>query len=135
MDSNDRDRIDEARQELHRILSDREMKDCLLLVFANKQDIPGGTSQLSYVVLARLTEYCLATVMTPTEVTEKLGLLRMKDRSWYCHPSNALEGDGLFEGQWKNDTQRAWSDMLTFVTSDDRSFVVIAKHQEVGRCQ
>lgn len=40
-----------------------------------------------------------AAVMTPTEVTEKLGLLRMKDRSWYCHPSNALEGDGLFEGR------------------------------------
>lgn len=36
--------------------------------------------------------------MTPTEVTEKLGLLRMKDRSWYCHPSNALDGEGLFEG-------------------------------------
>ena len=45
VDSNDRDRIDEARQELHRILSDREMKDCLLLVFANKQDIPGGASR------------------------------------------------------------------------------------------
>lgn len=38
----DRERIEEARQELHRILSDREMKDCLLLVFANKQDLPGG---------------------------------------------------------------------------------------------
>lgn len=48
VDSNDRDRIDEARQELHRILSDREMKDCLLLVFANKQDIPGGEPQLVY---------------------------------------------------------------------------------------
>ena len=44
VDSSDRDRIDEARQELHRILSDREMKDCLLLVFANKQDLPGGKS-------------------------------------------------------------------------------------------
>ena len=43
VDSCDRERIDEARQELHRILSDREMKDCLLLVFANKQDLPGGT--------------------------------------------------------------------------------------------
>lgn len=40
--------------------------------------------------------------MTPTEVTEKLGLLRMKDRSWYCHPSNALEGDGLFEGAFRS---------------------------------
>ena len=44
VDSQDRERIDEAKQELHRILSDREMKDCLLLVFANKQDLPGGTS-------------------------------------------------------------------------------------------
>ena len=44
VDSQDRERIDEAKQELHRILSDREMKDCLLLVFANKQDLPGGAS-------------------------------------------------------------------------------------------
>ena len=42
VDSNDRARIDEARQELHRIILDREMKDALLLVFANKQDIHGG---------------------------------------------------------------------------------------------
>lgn len=39
-----------------------------------------------------------ALAMSPTEVTEKLGLTRMKDRSWFCHPSNALAGDGLFEG-------------------------------------
>ena len=44
IDSNDRSRIDEARQELHRIILDREMKEALLLVFANKQDIQGGES-------------------------------------------------------------------------------------------
>jgi ADP-ribosylation factor protein 6 len=43
VDSADRDRIDEARQELHRIIGDREMRNALLLVFANKQDLPGGT--------------------------------------------------------------------------------------------
>ncbi|KAA8633611.1 hypothetical protein SMACR_06922 [Sordaria macrospora] len=43
VDSADHARIDEARVELHRIINDREMKDCLLLVFANKQDIAGGT--------------------------------------------------------------------------------------------
>jgi signal recognition particle receptor subunit beta len=43
IDSSDRVRIDEARQELHRIINDREMKESLLLVFANKQDIQGGT--------------------------------------------------------------------------------------------
>jgi ADP-ribosylation factor protein 6 len=42
IDSNDRDRMEEARSELVRIIQDREMKDALLLVFANKQDIPGG---------------------------------------------------------------------------------------------
>lgn len=44
IDSGDRDRIDEARLELERILADREMRDCLLMVFANKQDLPGGKS-------------------------------------------------------------------------------------------
>lgn len=44
IDSNDRSRIEEARKELHRIILDREMKEALLLVFANKQDIEGGTS-------------------------------------------------------------------------------------------
>ncbi|KAH8980226.1 ADP-ribosylation factor family-domain-containing protein [Lactarius akahatsu] len=81
VDSQDRERIDEAKQELHRILTDREMKECLLLVFANKQDLPGA--------------------MSPAEVTEKLGLHRMRDRSWYVHPSCATTGEGLFEGlQW-----------------------------------
>lgn len=41
VDSNDRDRMDEARTELTRIIQDREMKDALLLVFANKQDVNG----------------------------------------------------------------------------------------------
>ncbi|KAF9452338.1 Arf-domain-containing protein [Macrolepiota fuliginosa MF-IS2] len=76
VDSQDRERVDEAKHELHRILSDREMKECLLLVFANKQDLPGA--------------------MSPAEVTEKLGLHRMRDRSC-C----ATTGEGLFEGlQW-----------------------------------
>ncbi|KAI0241478.1 ADP-ribosylation factor, Arf Arf6 [Massospora cicadina] len=46
VDSQDRDRVEEAKQELHRILSDREMKECLLLVFANKQDLPTGLHRM-----------------------------------------------------------------------------------------
>ncbi|KAL9129647.1 MAG: hypothetical protein Q9175_007242, partial [Cornicularia normoerica] len=41
IDSNDRSRIKEAKEELHKIIKDREMKEALLLVFANKQDVPG----------------------------------------------------------------------------------------------
>ena len=59
------------------------------------------------------------TAMPPAEVTEKLGLHRMRDRSWYVHPRYVLDytksgfgaklcsnscattGEGLFEGlQW-----------------------------------
>ena len=54
------------------------MKEALLLVFANKQDIPGA--------------------MTPTEVTERLRLAQLKDRMWYVVPSCATTGEGLFEG-------------------------------------
>jgi ADP-ribosylation factor 6 len=42
VDSNDRDRLPEASEELKNIIQNREMKDALLLVFANKQDIAGG---------------------------------------------------------------------------------------------
>jgi len=54
IDSSDKARIDEARQELHRIINDREMKESLLLVFANKQDIPGGKSILSSKFVAKV---------------------------------------------------------------------------------
>ncbi|XP_016379940.1 ADP-ribosylation factor 6-like [Sinocyclocheilus rhinocerous] len=38
VDCADRDRIDEARQELHRIINDREMRDAIILIFANKHN-------------------------------------------------------------------------------------------------
>ena len=46
VDCADRDRIDEARQELHRIINDREMRDAIILIFANKQDLPEGKKRL-----------------------------------------------------------------------------------------
>ncbi|KAK3369836.1 ADP-ribosylation factor family-domain-containing protein [Podospora didyma] len=84
VDSSDHNRIEEARTELHRIINDREMKDCLLLVFANKQDINGA--------------------MKPLEVTEKLQLSKLKDKVWYVQPSIATTGEGLLEGfDWVSD--------------------------------
>ena len=37
MDSNDRERIGEAREELMRMLAEDELRDAVLLIFANKQ--------------------------------------------------------------------------------------------------
>ncbi|KAJ0895854.1 putative small GTP-binding protein [Helianthus annuus] len=42
VDSNDRDRVVEARDELHRMLNEDELRDAVLLVFANKQDLPNA---------------------------------------------------------------------------------------------
>ncbi|KAI9368887.1 ADP-ribosylation factor family-domain-containing protein [Aspergillus egyptiacus] len=78
VDSSDAARMEEARSELHKIINDREMKDALLLVFANKQDVPGH--------------------MSPEEVTNALQLAQLKDKLWYVAPSVATEGTGIFEG-------------------------------------
>merc|ERR1712241_645189 len=40
VDSNDRDRSEDAREELTKMLNEDEMRDAVLLVFANKQDLP-----------------------------------------------------------------------------------------------
>lgn len=48
VDSNDRDRIVEAREELQRMLNEDELRDALLLVFANKQDLP---VRISYIIV------------------------------------------------------------------------------------
>jgi GTPase SAR1 family protein len=37
VDSNDRERVGEAREELQRMLSEDELRDAILLIFANKQ--------------------------------------------------------------------------------------------------
>lgn len=51
VDCADRDRIDEARQELHRIINDREMRDAIILIFANKQDLQDGECFLAMVII------------------------------------------------------------------------------------
>ena len=40
VDSNDKARIEDAKNELHKMLQEEELKDADLLVFANKQDLP-----------------------------------------------------------------------------------------------
>lgn len=55
-----------------------EMRDAIILIFANKQDLPDA--------------------MKPHEIQEKLGLTRIRDRNWYVQPSCATSGDGLYEG-------------------------------------
>nr|CAD1822007.1 unnamed protein product [Ananas comosus var. bracteatus] len=78
VDSNDRDRIVEARDELHRMLNEDELRDAVLLVFANKQDLPNA--------------------MNAAEITDKLGLHSLRQRHWYIQSTCATSGEGLYEG-------------------------------------
>ena len=61
VDSNDRDRIVEAREELQRMLNEDELRDAILLVFANKQDLPVCSHHLQH----------LPTTLTTTECHER----------------------------------------------------------------
>ena len=51
VDCFDKERMAEAKKELHKIIQDREMKDAIILVFANKQDLKGGMCISMYVSL------------------------------------------------------------------------------------
>ena len=78
VDSNDRDRVGEARDEMQRMLNEDELRDAVLLVFANKQDLPHA--------------------MTAAEITDKLGLHSLRQRNWYIQSTCATSGEGLYEG-------------------------------------
>lgn len=54
------------------------MQNVVLLVFANKQDMPDA--------------------MSASEVREKLGLVNTRNRPWFVQSSCAVKGEGLYEG-------------------------------------
>ncbi|KAK2163289.1 hypothetical protein LSH36_82g03000 [Paralvinella palmiformis] len=69
VDSNDRERVGEARDELLRMLSEDELRDA---------DLPNA--------------------MNAAEITDKLGLHSLRQRNWYIQATCATSGDGLYEG-------------------------------------
>ena len=91
VDSNDRERIEEAAQELEKTMKMDELRDAVLLVMCNKQDLPNA--------------------MSVAEVSDKLKLNTMKGRRWYIQASCATSGDGLYEGlDWLSNElkEQAW---------------------------
>lgn len=60
---------------------EEELKSSMLLVFANKQDIEGA--------------------MTPSEISNALGLSALKNRTWAIFKTSATKGEGLEEAmEW-----------------------------------
>lgn len=73
-----RERIAEAADELQRMLNEDELRDAIVLIFANKQDLPQA--------------------MPAAELTERLGLNNLRGRRWYIQSTCATQGQGLYEG-------------------------------------
>eukprot|EP01104_Vermistella_antarctica_P004654 TRINITY_DN15074_c0_g1_i1.p1 TRINITY_DN15074_c0_g1~~TRINITY_DN15074_c0_g1_i1.p1 ORF type:complete len:208 (-),score=24.24 TRINITY_DN15074_c0_g1_i1:108-650(-) len=85
VDSADPERIGICREELLAMLEEDELSEAALLVFANKQDLPGA--------------------MSAAEITEALNLTSLKNRDWSIFKTSAMKGTGLYEGlDWLSNT-------------------------------
>lgn len=79
IDSSNQARLPEAHNELAKLMSEKELKDASLLIFANKQDIEGSISL--------------------EQLTEQLGLHKLCcGRSWHVQACDAQSGNGLHDG-------------------------------------
>src|SRR6195952_798529 len=78
IDSTDIERLQTAAEELSGMLSEEELRDAALLVFANKQDQPGAKGA--------------------GEISEALRLGELKDRNWTIMACSAGGGRGVNEG-------------------------------------
>lgn len=79
VDSNDPDRMEEAREELTQVMNNVLLRNAVLLVLANKQDLPQAKP--------------------PATLIEELGLnTTLRHRNWHVQGTNAYTGAGLYEG-------------------------------------
>jgi small GTP-binding protein len=78
VDSNDVARVDEARAELQNLLEQDELRDAIVLVYANKQDLPNA--------------------IRTRDLAEKLGLNAAGSRIWQIQGTCACTSEGLYEG-------------------------------------
>lgn len=60
------------------MLSDDQLRDAVVLVLANKQDLPHA--------------------MNASEMTDKLQLHKLRQKNWFIQPCCATTGEGLYEG-------------------------------------
>lgn len=70
-----------SRDELHKVLNQDELQNAVVLVLANKQDLPRAQH--------------------PEMIIERLGLHSLRKQQWYLQPCSATSGDGIIEGfEW-----------------------------------
>ncbi|KAM7346620.1 ADP-ribosylation factor 4-like [Cochliomyia hominivorax] len=77
VDSSDVARIETAKEELHEILQHDDLRNSVLLVLANKQDMPHALSV--------------------NELAKQLELSNLK-QTWHIQGTSATKGEGVYEG-------------------------------------
>ncbi|XKL62261.1 hypothetical protein PGB90_002094 [Kerria lacca] len=78
VDSADKRRLQDCSVELHSLLLEEQLAGATLLIFANKQDLPGALS--------------------PEEIRQVLDLDSIKTHHWRIIKCSALTGENLLEG-------------------------------------
>ena len=78
VDSADKRRLEDCKKELHALLGEERLLGATLLVFANKQDLPGSLSM--------------------EEIGEVLELEKIKSHHWQIVGCSAVTGQNLLQG-------------------------------------
>ena len=81
VDSTDKERLDEVKDELQNVLQDDELRNAKVLVLANKQD--------------------LTQALGVSEISKRIGLTSLNSHQWHIQSTCAKTGAGIFEGlEW-----------------------------------
>mmetsp|Transcript_41943 Transcript_41943/g.89538 ORF Transcript_41943/g.89538 Transcript_41943/m.89538 type:complete len:196 (-) Transcript_41943:120-707(-) len=85
VDSADHDRVQESATELHNMLKEDDLRNCAVLVLANKQDLPKAKDQIA--------------------LGEEMKLNTLPDRiTWHIQECTATTGQGISTGlDWLSD--------------------------------
>ena len=86
VDSADLERIDEASEELHKLINEAELSNVPILIYANKQDLPKALSTAE--ITSRLS--------MNNQMNSQMNSI--KNRKWVVQPSSIPNGVGLYEG-------------------------------------
>ena len=119
VDSADAERMDEARQELHKLMEQEELKDAVLLVYANKQDVAGALSVQQVAESLRLGDLPDSRLVPPG-VRRRLRRRRRRHRrrtGWRASWPNANEVVVLVFTNIRTDLSRAAGACHTRCTS------------------
>ena len=84
IDSNDIGRISEAKKELHLLVSEDQLQNCIILIYSNKIDLPNS-----------MNHHLLAEQLTLHSIKQK----------WFIQPISATQNIGITEGlEWIQST-------------------------------